>query len=93
MNLKVRFKNPAFVISFIVALFSPVFAYFGLTAADFSSWSALLATLGRAAGNPYVLGMAAVSAMNALIDPTTPGLGDSLRALSYKKPGGQEDEQ
>ena len=36
--------------------------------------------------NPYVLVLVLVSVYNAINDPTTSGLGDSKRALTYQKP-------
>ena len=75
LNLKVRFKNPVFIVQVILAVLAPVLAYAGLTVQDVN-----------AASNPYVLGLAAVSLWNALNDPTTAGISDSYNALSYTKP-------
>ena len=35
---------------------------------------------------PYVLGLVIVSVFNAITDPTTAGLGDSERAMTYSYP-------
>lgn len=86
MNLKVRFKNPVFIAQIILAILAPILAYGGLTFQDLTSWEALGKLLLGAISNPYVLGLIAVSVWNALNDPTTAGVGDSNRALTYVKP-------
>lgn len=86
MNLKVRFKNPVFIVQLILAILTPILAYAGLTLQDLTTWKALGDLLLGAISNPYVLGMIAVSVWNALNDPTTSGVKDSKRALSYEAP-------
>lgn len=86
MNLKVRFKNPVFIVQLILAILTPILAYAGLTLQDLTTWKALGDLLLGAISNPYVLGMIAVSVWNALNDPTTSGVKDSQRALSYTQP-------
>lgn len=86
MNLKVRFKNPVFIAQLILAILTPILAYAGLTYQDLTSWDALGKLLLGAISNPYVLGLIAVSVWNALNDPTTAGVTDSTRALTYAKP-------
>lgn len=86
MNLKVRFKNPVFIVQIILAILTPILAYAGLTLQDLTTWKALGDLLLGAISNPYVLGMIAVSVWSALNDPTTSGVKDSQRALSYTKP-------
>lgn len=86
MNLKVRFKNPVFIAQIILAILTPILAYAGLTVQDVTTWAKLGDLLLGAIQNPYVLGLVAVSLWNALTDPTTKGLGDSARAMTYDKP-------
>lgn len=86
MNLKVRFKNPVFIAQLILAILTPILAYAGLTFQDLTSWDALGKLLLGAVSNPYVLGLIAVSVWNALNDPTTAGVKDSTRALTYTRP-------
>lgn len=86
MNLKVRFKNPVFIAQLILAILTPILAYAGLTFQDLTSWDALGKLLLGAISNPYVLGLIVVSVWNALNDPTTSGVGDSNRALTYTTP-------
>lgn len=86
MNLKVRFKNPVFWVQIFLAIFTPILAYFGLTAADMNTWQAFGGTLLNAISNPYVCGLVVVSVWQAINDPTTKGLADSERAMTYDKP-------
>ena len=86
MNLKVRMKNWSFWVSVLISIGAPILAYFGLTAADITTWAALGRVLLEAVSNPYVVGLVLVSLYNALIDPTTKGIKDSTQALTYEKP-------
>ena len=86
MNLRIRFKNPVFIVQLILAILTPILAYAGLTFQDLTTWKALGDLLLGAISNPYVLGMIAVSVWNALNDPTTSGVKDSKRALQYDEP-------
>lgn len=85
INWKARLKNPAFWISVVIAVITPVLAYMGITAKDITTWGALWDVITGAAANPYILLMAAVSVYNAVIDPTTPGFSDA------EKKGGEEN--
>lgn len=91
MNIKVRFKNWSFWVSLVVAIFTPILAYFGITAQDITTWQKLGEVLLQAISNPYVVMLVLVSVYNALIDPTTKGIKDSKRALSYTVPSGTEE--
>ena len=86
INWKVRFKNPVWWAQMVLAIFTPILAYAGLTAQDLTTWSAVWELLSRAVTNPYVLGLVVVSVWNAVNDPTTKGVTDSTLAMSYDKP-------
>lgn len=86
MNLKVRFRNPVFIAQIFLSVLMPVLTYSGLTVQDITTWQTLGNLLYNALGNPYVLGLITVSVWNALTDPTTAGLGDSSRAMTYERP-------
>ena len=86
INLTVRAKNPLFWVQIALAIVTPILAYFGLTAADITSWPALGSLIVQAVSNPYVLCLAAVSVWNALQDPTTPGLSDSINSQQQARP-------
>lgn len=86
MNWKVRIKNPVFWAQIILAIFTPILAYAGLTAEDMNTWQALGDLIMGALSNPYVLMLVVVSVWNAINDPTTSGVTDSQNALEYTEP-------
>lgn len=88
INWRVRFskQNITFILRFVGALLVPILAYFGLKFEDITSFDALLDVLGKAISNPYVLGLTVINALNMVPDPTTKGLTDSDKALSYTEP-------
>jgi phi LC3 family holin len=86
INWKVRFKNPIFIIQIVVAVILPILGYFGLTVQDVITWPLLGETLLKAILNPYVLVLVGVSVFNAINDPTTEGLNDSNKAMTYEEP-------
>lgn len=90
MNWKVRIKNPVWWAQMVLAVLTPIMAYAGVTAQDITSFATLGNLLASAVANPYVLSLVAVSVWNACNDPTTKGIGDSVRALGYTKPNGGE---
>ena len=82
INWKVRFKNPLFVAQLGMSILVPILAYAGLTVQDLTTWKALGDLLLGAFSNPYVLGLVAISVYNAVLDPATRGLNDSLNVLN-----------
>ena len=90
INIKVRFRNPVFIAQLILAVLTPILAYAGLTVADLTTWKALGDLLLSAVKNPYVLSLVVVSVFNAITDPTTAGITDSERALTYDFPHRKE---
>lgn len=86
INWKVRFKNPVFIAQLILAILMPILAYAGLTVQDMTTWQAVGDLLLGAISNPYVIGLVIVSVLNALNDPTTTGITDSSKALTYDVP-------
>ncbi len=92
INIKVRFRNPVFIAQLILAVLTPILAYAGLTMQDLTTWKALGDLLLGAVKNPYVLSLVVVSVFNAVTDPTTAGVKDSERALTYDFPHRKEVE-
>lgn len=86
INWSIRFKNPCFWFQVALAVVAPVLAYFGLTGADMTTWGLVGQTALKAISNPYVCFLIIASVWNALQDPTTKGISDSKRALTYTKP-------
>ena len=92
INIKVRFRNPVFIAQLILAVLTPILAYAGLTMQDLTTWKALGDLLLGAVKNPYVLSLVVVSVFNAVTYPTTAGVKDSDRALTYDFPHRKEVE-
>lgn len=90
INWKIRLKNPSFLVSIVIAVFAPIFAYMGITAKDITTWSSLGNIIIQAVSNPYILLTVGVSVYNAVIDPTTTGITDSANALTYDEPNGEK---
>lgn len=89
INWEVRFKNPVFWIGLMGAIGTPILAYLGINTSDLTSWSKIGETFVAAISNPYLLGIVFFSVMSFLgvaVDPTTKGIPDSNRALSYTEP-------
>lgn len=86
INWKVRFANPEFWKSIILAVFVPLLAYYGMNWADMTTWATIGELFVQAVQNPVVVLSVIVSVYNAIIDPTTKGIGDSAQALTYTEP-------
>ena len=89
INWKVRFKNPVFYVQLFLAIMTSMMAYMGITVQELTTWGILGSVFLEAVKNPYVLAIIAVSVWNAVNDPTTAGISDSKKALSYDKPNGE----
>ena len=86
INWKVRFANPVFWKQIAMAVFVPLLAYYGLNWADMTTWATIGELFVQAVQNPVVVLSVVVSVYNAIIDPTTKGIGDSEQALTYTQP-------
>ena len=80
-------KNPVFWVQVVVALFVPMLAQAGLAWDQITTWGALWQVIWQGVQNPVTVVAVLLSVWNAVNDPTTAGLKDSIRALSYDKPG------
>ena len=82
MNLKVRIKNPWFWIGLAGVALTAI----GVDPSTFTSWPAgwdgILAVL----RNPVQLVTGILALLAVFIDPTTAGIKDSARAMTYKAP-------
>lgn len=90
INWKVRLKNPVFWAQVAAAVVVPILAYLGLSWEDMTTWEALGGILAQAVQNPVILGSVVVSLWGIINDPTTAGLSDSKRALTYEAPKKEE---
>ena len=82
INFLVRIKNPWFW----VGLFSTILAAMGVSPEMFTSWSAVLDAICSLFANPFQIGCVVLAVLGVFVDPTTAGVGDSTRALTYTTP-------
>ena len=67
---KERFKNKIFWVNTILAVSTPILAYFGISGSDLTTWGSLFVLILDALKNPYV------SLWNNVINPVTKGITD-----------------
>ena len=81
INMKLRWKNPCFLVQVALAIITPIFAYFHTNIESLTSIGELGTILLKSIQNPYLLSLIATSLFNAIQDPTTKGLKDSSYVL------------
>lgn len=82
INFLVRAKNPWFW----VGLFSTILAAMGVSPEMFTSWGAVLDAIRSLLSNPFQIGCVVLAVLGVFVDPTTDGIGDSTRAMTYTTP-------
>ena len=82
VNIPVRLKNPWFWVGVI----SIAIASIGLDPTTMTTWGAVWAAALAVLHNPVQLVTVVLAVLAVFVDPTTAGLSDSARALSYKSP-------
>lgn len=82
INIPVRFKNPWFWIGLVGVILSAM----GVSPEMFTSWGAVWAAIVNLVSNPFMLGCVVLAVLGVFVDPTTSGISDSKRAMSYKSP-------
>lgn len=82
MNFPVRFKNPWFW----VGLGGVILSAMGVSPEMFTSWEAVWDAIVNLFGNPFMLVSVVLAILGVFVDPTTAGISDSNRAMSYKSP-------
>ena len=82
INFLVRIKNPWFW----VGLFGTILTAMGVSPEMFTSWGAVLVAIRSLLSNPFQIGCVVLAVLGVFIDPTTDGIGDSTRAMTYTTP-------
>jgi len=82
LNYEVRLKNPWFWIGVVSVSLTAI----GVDPQTFTSWRSVFDGLLAVLSNPVQLVTVILSILSVFIDPTTSGLTDSTRAMTYKKP-------
>jgi phi LC3 family holin len=82
INIPVRFKNPWFW----VGLCGTIMTAMGVSPEMFTSWGAVWEAVVNLINNPFMLVSVVLAVLGVFVDPTTAGISDSQRAMSYKSP-------
>ena len=82
INIPVRLKNPWFW----VGLCGTILTAMGVSPEMFTSWGAVWEAVVNLINNPFMLVSVVLAVLGVFVDPTTAGIYDSKRALSYKSP-------
>ena len=83
MNIPVRFQNWAFW----VGLGATILAAMNVSPEMLTSWNLVAQEFTALVSNPFRLGCVVIAVVGVFSDPTTPGIGDSARALNRSKLG------
>lgn len=87
MNLKIRFKDPMFIIQLLSLVFGIIVQAVAISFDEITTWAKLGEVIKDIISNPYLLGTIifnlAVGLINLFRDPTTSGINDSARAQEY----------
>lgn len=86
INWTVRLKNPVFWVNIVAAFLLPILTHMGMNWEDITTWATLGGMIADAVQNPVIVVAVVVSVWNAINDPTTSGVSDSERALTYTEP-------
>jgi phi LC3 family holin len=81
INWCIRAKNPYFWIGIIAVIFATV----GLSPEMFTSWDILWEQLKKLIMNPFKLGCVIVALVGYISDPTSKGISDTERVMTFKK--------
>lgn len=92
INWKVRMRNPLFWGQIAIAIISPILVGLGMQWQDMTNWQTLGSAIMRAIQNPVIVLSIIGSVVTAVTDPTTEGIGDSRKALTYLKPKKKDDD-
>ena len=82
VNIPVRLKSPWFWVGVVSIIITAI----GLDPTTMTSWGAVLDAVEAVFRNPVQLVTAVLAVLAVFVDPTTAGLTDSARALSYTAP-------
>ena len=82
VNIPVRMKNPWFW----VGVASVAITAIGVDPQTFTSWSAVWMGIKAVLGNPVQFCTMCLAVLSVFIDPTTAGVSDSEKALTYSAP-------
>ena len=82
VNIPVRMKNPWFWVGVVSVAITAI----GVDPQTFTSWSAVWLGIKGVLSNPVQLCTMCLAVLSVFIDPTTAGVSDSEKALTYSAP-------
>ena len=82
VNVPVRLKNPWFWVGVVSVAITAI----GVDPQTFTSWAAVWEGIKAVLSNPVQLVTMCLAVLSVFIDPTTAGLSDSEKALTYTTP-------
>lgn len=82
MNIKVRVRNPWFWVGVVSVAITAI----GVDPQTFTSWAAVWDGIKAVLSNPVQLVTMCLAVLSVFIDPTTAGVSDSEKALTYSVP-------
>ncbi len=82
INVSVRMKNPWFWVGVVSVALTAI----GVDPQTFTSWSVVFDSVRAVLSNPFQFVTLILAVLAVFIDPTTEGLTDSDRAMSYSRP-------
>lgn len=83
INWKVRFRNPTFWLTAVPALITLIYAVLAL-------FEVVPSVTKETVLDAFTAIVAALSTLGIIVDPTTKGVTDSVRAMGYTKPKGDD---
>ncbi len=82
VNIPVRMRNPWFWVGVISVAVTAI----GVDPMALTSWGAVLEGIKTVLSNPVQLVTMCLAVLSVFIDPTTAGVSDSAKALTYSAP-------
>lgn len=91
INLKVRLRNPQFIVRLIASIVLPALAFVGFSIEDLTSWNLVGEALLELLKSPIAIGIIILNIINIIPDPTKTGLTDSELVINRENPKQSSD--
>ena len=93
INLKVRLRNPQFIVRLIASIVLPALAFVGFSIEDLTSWNLVGEALLELLKSPIAIGIILLNIANIFPDPTKSGIADSQLVINRESPRESSDTQ
>ena len=91
INLKVRLRNPQFIVRLIASIVLPALAFVGFSIEDLTSWNLVGEALLELLKSPIAIGIILLNIANIFPDPTKSGIADSQLVINRESPKESSD--